>query len=120
MIYTNFSNELSVEKRHKDKAWAPRHDRAIVDGSGCTEFGKSWLAMATGWIRAMDDYRKQYESPIGDDGYGGPEMEIIGRGLRNLLNFELGQSLDMGTLDGALLRVAEANGLDLEKAKGKA
>jgi len=44
-------------------------------------------------------YRETYDSPIGEDGYCGPEWEEIGHALDRLLSADIGQRLDAGTLD---------------------
>jgi len=115
MTFTNFSDHLATKKRHSNKDWARRHDAAIMDARrNVSEFGKSWLTMASAWIRACDDHLQAYETTIGHDGFAGEQMEYIGRGLLQLLNMDLGPALDCGTLDHGIRSVAEMHDINLD------
>ena len=61
-----------------------------------------------------DAHQARYESPIGQDGVLGPQWEVIGTALLELLNGDLG-ALDGGTLDGLLRDMLHAEGFDPDK-----
>lgn len=60
-----------------------------------------------------DAHQRRFESRIGDDGVLGPEWAQIVRGIRGLLNGELG-ALDGGTLDSILCDMLDAEGLEVD------
>lgn len=58
-----------------------------------------------------DKHAERFESPIGNDYVLGVAWANIARGVRDLLNGEMG-NLDCGTLDGMLVGMMEAQGID--------
>jgi len=91
--------------------WTVRHNKAVFYPTGPE---KGIMQILSGWEDYADRHRKRYESLIGDDGFLGPQWEAIGDALRSLLNGELGR-LDGGTMDGAILKIMEDNGIEISE-----
>jgi hypothetical protein len=77
--------------------------------------------MIVAWGKYASAFTKRYPPEpgdeqavrVGDDGFLGDQMVEIGRGIRQLLNGEIG-GFDGGTLDRLILGIAEINNIDLE------
>jgi hypothetical protein len=75
---------------------------------------RPFLQMLTGWESYANQHRAQYDSPVGHDYVLGEEWLAIGKSLQGLLNGDLGNRLDMGTLDSRIRDVATRQGVDLD------
>jgi len=106
-VYQTFidENRKVLEKNYQSGVnWEGRHVRAFELSPVLVDMGKILASYA-------DDYKNRYGSPVGDDGFLGEEWLKMWRGLRGLLNGDLG-NLDGGTLDAALFAMARAAGFD--------
>jgi hypothetical protein len=100
-------------KSFQENKWGHRHGQAWDDSlrfghltGHRSNTGSALARMIDGWARYADAHRERYEAGIMDCGVMGPAWEQIGKGLRTMLNGELG-NLDAGTLDeiiGGILR----------------
>lgn len=84
-------------------AW--RHPKAGAE--------RALVTMVNGWAEYADAHRERFGSTIGDDGVLGPAWEEIARGLRSLLNGEIGR-LDGGFMDSILYDAAASQGVNLD------
>lgn len=101
------ANARAARQDFQGNKWGERHYRAFErDTTGIA-------AMLRAWAHYADSHRSRYGSPVGDDGFLGPEWGRIGRGILALLNGEIG-GMDGGTLDGMIRDIAKANGIDSE------
>ena len=104
--------------RAKPKAgqdWQIRHNEAV--DLYCTMIRShehSFLKLLAGWKGYADSHKYMFESCIGDDNVLGPAWEVVGDGLRELLNGEVGPRLDCGTLDSFIYDTMKDNGVDVE------
>lgn len=84
-----------------------RHELAIDHPTGPE---RPFIGMLRGWLEYADTHRTRFESGIGEDYVLGPEWERIGRGLRAMLNGDLGRRLDCGALDSIILDALKDEG----------
>jgi hypothetical protein len=82
------------------------HDRIVKRE---TMFGNSILIMLESLKTYAQCHREAYESPIGEDYVMGEYWKQMASGLIGLLNGETG-TLDCGHIDGAIRKLARANG----------
>ena len=87
--------------------WGTRHINAVRFPRG-NEVG--YIDMLRGWLWYADNHHNQFDSGIGEDYYTGDIWSRIGIELRALLNTDIGQRLDLGTLDGIILESLKAEG----------
>lgn len=100
---SHYNTLMRTPKRLQNTAyaWLQRHMSAIMSPKPFT-LEQALVLMFKGWLMYADAHLADYESPIGDDMILGPEWASIGKGLRNLLNGELGR-MDAGTLDSVVV-----------------
>lgn len=96
------------EKMPNTGGWQERHTAALRAPTYAEE---GILSILRGWLQYADRHRLQFESGIGEDYVLGPHWADIGRGIRGLLNGELGR-LDGGTLDGLIFDVLGSEDMD--------
>ena len=92
--------------------WKDRHNTAIILGgvnSTARPFETAVAQMIVGWGRYAQDHKKEYGTPIGDDGIIGAAWLEVGKGLIDLLNGQTGR-LDCGTLDAFIRDTVHENG----------
>lgn len=96
-------NFLMVEEKPEDKFnfWRIRHNQAVRHPEGF-EFAICYLL--EGLEAYSKTHKQRYGSDVGHDGVLADGIADIAKGIRTLLNGELGR-LDAGTLDGYLVRV---------------
>lgn len=104
---------LTPDPKHARDQWYARHMAAL------TAPRPGFEAAIVAMFGALDTYAcahsRRYSSPLGEDYVLGDEWRDMARGLRGLLNGELGR-LDAGTVDAAVLNLAAAHGVDMEGA----
>ncbi len=101
-------------QRHKDAARAgllPVARKPQPGDEKHEQFEAGILGLLSGLAEYAGAHVRQYDSPIADDGVLGEAWLDALRGLRALLNGELGR-LDGGTLDHAILELYKAAGFE--------
>lgn len=104
--------KINAKVRRKDfqgNAWGARHFEAWRDGDQA-----EFRGLIEGLAIYADSYEKRFLSKIGTDGVLGDGWLDILKGIRVLLNGELG-NLDGGTLDEILVTLLENNGFTQEQ-----
>lgn len=90
------------DKRHNDAVIAPGQREAIIP-------------LLKAWAWYAEAYKRQHETPIGEDGYAAPYFEEIAHGMNGLLSMDLGR-LDGGTLNTFIRETLAENGCDPDEA----
>lgn len=116
---------LTEQRYPSDNGWFQRHRQAAkgqfmpvaTDAPEGDEHGAQFELALLDILSGLTEYAgahvRQYDSPIADDGVIGEAWLDALRGLRALLNGELGR-LDGGTLDHAILELYKAAGFEGE------
>lgn len=106
-------DKLKIQGNHHASTWQGRHNDAIERARLSTDMGapvrrmeRAVARMVSSLMDYADAHADLYESPVSDDYVLDPEVQVIARALRVLLNGETGR-LDCGTLDALLLPMAE-------------
>lgn len=94
-------------RAHRGIPWADRHVR-LWEVPGCG--GNPLKDMICGLASYCDQHYSLFDSPIGDDSMLSKSILHILKGLRGLLDGELGQ-FDAGTLDYTLCELAKKVGI---------
>lgn len=94
-----------------DSGWALRHDRAWNEPISPHE--RAIRDMIVSLASYADTYPVTFESDIASDGFLGEAWLDMLRGVRTLLNGELGR-FDGGTLDSMICGIYEAAGFEGE------
>jgi hypothetical protein len=87
--------------RFQENAYGARHGRALLSPDS------PWAASVIAWCDYADAHQQRYDSLMGQDGVLGPAWIQWGKGLRALLDGELGQ-LDAGLCLDLLTEIATA------------
>ena len=110
--HTQRIKDMLTQTEHKDfkgSGWGKRHVSAWVMPRKAYE--ASIVAIVTALATYADAHREAYDAPLGEDAILGEAWANMVRSARVLLNGECGR-LDCGTLDGLLLGMLEAEGLE--------
>lgn len=92
---------------HQNAPWAVRHNLEV-------QRNLNPVVLAFNALQAMaESHEARFETPIGDDYILGDHWKDMAIGLRGMLNGDCGD-LDCGTMDEAILKLAESHGMDLE------
>ena len=90
--------------------WAERHLEAMTRPHGAEV---AIVGLLRSWLYYADRHQERYDSGIGADYVLGPAWASMGGCIRTLLNGECGR-LDCGTVDGLIVRVLAAEGINAE------
>ena len=103
--------------RQCPKSVAAHEHRKAMSGVGA--HASAMRRMIEGAARYVDAHRGDFDCPVADDHYCGPELAAILVALERLLSGPIG-GLDGGTCDRALHDIAKAAGWPdgLEEARG--
>jgi hypothetical protein len=102
---------LATEPKHfKENAWGRRHCSAWSDPRGPEMPIRLMFQVLAGYA---DAHAIRFESPLAEDGILGQAWLDMLRGLRTLLNGDLGR-FDGGTLDALAHAIADAAGFEPE------
>jgi hypothetical protein len=99
-------------KAFRENKWGLRHVRAwTANPTDGNTMGGALVTMIEAWADYADFHAERYESKLGDEGILGPAWLLLGKGMLQLLNGELG-SYDAGTLESTIVEIAKAAGFE--------
>ena len=104
---------LADTKFPNANGWRDRHDNAILHPSNLVE--AAFVNMIRGWQQYATQNESRFGGKIGADRILGPAWRQIGDSLCTLLDGDLGNRLDRGTLDEFIAETMKQNGIDTEE-----
>ena len=105
-------NAIDAANKSAKGEWGERHRGAWALPRGPERGIKQMISALAIYA---DNHFQTFESPIGEDGYGGPEWLAMVHSCQRLLSMETGR-LDCGTLDGMLRDMVRSAGFSATEA----
>lgn len=96
----------AIDKGALKTGWDTRHNEAFRNPKGVEI---AIVSLLQGLEKYIQVHGERYRSEVADDGVLGDGVADIAKGIRTLLNGELGR-LDAGTIDGRLCHILKACG----------